>query len=119
MIRLAKRLGGRIMGNHGDGMMLVRADLCDRLDRLQAAAEQMTVRDLMQGIATIRTMAGAYGLVPVVMLASAFERAIQTQPRGCPAGLYFDRLRDAVGCSSADDATAEALLASVSIRLGG
>ena len=107
------------MGDSGDGMMVVRADLCDRLDRLQAAAERMTVRDLMQGIATIRTLAGAYGLVPVVMLANAFERAIQAQPRGCPAGLYFDRLRDAVGCTRVDDATGEALLASVSVRLGG
>ena len=107
------------MGDSADGMMVVRADLCDRLDRLQAAAERMTVRDLMQGIATIRTLAGAYGLVPVVMLANAFERAIQAQPRGCPAGLYFDRLRDAVGCTRVDDATGEALLASVSVRLGG
>lgn len=99
--------------------MVVRADLCDRLDRLQQAAERMNVRDLMAGIATIRTMAAAYGLVPVVMLASAFERAIQAQPRGCPAGLYFDRLRDAVGCTSLDEATSQALLASVHVRLGG
>jgi len=107
------------MGDQGDGMMVVRADLCDRLDRLQAVAERMTVRDMQQGIATIRTLASAYGLVPVVMLATAFERAIQAQPRGCPAALYFDRLRDAVGCTRADDATGEALLASVSIRLVG
>ena len=99
--------------------MVVRADLCDRLDRLQQAAERMNVRDLMTGIATIRTMAGAYGLVPVVVLASAFERAIQAQPRGCPAGLYFDRLRDAVGCTSLDEATSQALLASVHVRFGG
>ena len=101
--------------------MVVRADLCDRLDRLQQAAERMNVRDLMAGIATIRTMAAAYGLVPVVMLASAFERAIQAQPRGCPAGLYFERLRDAIGCQAqgetAGEEASEALLASISIRL--
>lgn len=107
------------MGCEPDGMMVVRADLCDRLDRLQQAAERMNVRDLMQGIATIRTMAAAYGLVPVVVLASAFERAIQAQPRGCPASLYFDRLRDAVGCLRLDEAAGQALLASVHVRLGG
>ena len=107
------------MGCEQDGMMVVRADLCDRLDRLQRAAERMTVRDLMHGIATIRTLAGAYGLAPVVSLAAAFERAIKAQPRGCPAGLYFDRLRDAVGCTSLDDATSETLLASIHIRLPG
>ena len=100
-----------------DGMMVVRADLCDRLDQLQRVAGRLTVRDMMQRIGGIRTMAAAYGLAPVVSLADAFERAIRAEPRGCPAGLYFDRLRDAVGCERLDDAASEALLASVSIRL--
>ena len=107
------------MGSEHDGLLVVRADLCERLDRLQLAAERMTVRDLMQGIATIRTLASAYGLTPVIILAEAFERAIQAQPRGCPAGLYFDRLRDAVGCAPTDAAAGQALLASVSIRFDG
>ena len=107
------------MGCETNGLMVVRADLCDRLDRLQDAADRMTVRDLARGLAAIRTLAAAYGLAPVVALAEAFERAIQAQPRGCPAGLYFDRLRDAVGCHPADAAASQALLASVSIRLGG
>ena len=53
-----------------DGMMVVRADLCDRLDRLQLTAERMNVRDMVQGIGAIRTMAAAYGLAPVVILAA-------------------------------------------------
>ena len=106
------------MGCHADGMLLVRADLCDRLDRLQATAGRMQVRDLVQGIAAIRLLAGAYGIEPVERLALAFERAILAQPRGCPASLYFDRMRDAVGCERLDAAASEALIASVSIRLG-
>ncbi len=101
-----------------DGLLVVRAELCDRLDTLQRAAERITVRDMMQGIATIRTLAGAYGLAPVVALAGAFERAILSQPRGSFAGLYFDRLRDAIGCQRTDEAASQALLASVSVRLG-
>ena len=101
-----------------DGMTVVRADLCDRLDRLQLAGERMTVRDLVQGIGAIRTMAAAYGLVPVVALADALERAIRAEPRGCPAGLYFERLRDAIGSRRLDKGAGEAMLASVSIRLG-
>ena len=106
------------MGCEPDGMMVVRADLCDRLDRLHAAAERLNVRDLVQGIATIRTLAAAYGLAPVVSLADAFERAIRSQPRGCPAALYFDRLRDAIGCTRLDEAAGESLVASISVRLG-
>lgn len=102
-----------------DGMRVVRAELCDRLDSLQRAAARMSVRDLSQRIGAIRTMAAAYGLVPVVALADALDRAVRAQPRGCPAGLYFDRLRDAIGCERLDDEASEALLASVSIRFGG
>src|SRR6185436_6195630 len=92
-----------------DGMMLVRADLCDRLDSLQQAAGKIALKDLVQRIGAIRSMAAAYGLAPVACLAEA---------RGCPAGIYFDRLRDAVGCRRLDDAASQAMLASVSIRLG-
>jgi hypothetical protein len=101
-----------------DGMMLVRADLCDRLDSLQQAAGRLSVREFMQQVGAIRTMALAYGLVPVATIAEALARAIAAEPRGCPAGLYFERLRDAVGCERLDAAAEQAMLASVSIRLG-
>jgi len=100
-----------------DGMLVVRAELCDRLDSLQRAAARMNVRDFSQGVAAIRTMAAAYGLIPVVCLCDALDRAVRAQPRCCPAGLYFERLRDAIGCERLDEAAGEALLASVSIRL--
>jgi hypothetical protein len=100
-----------------DGMMLVRAELCDRLEALQKASAKLAVRDFVGGLASIRTMAAAYGLLPVVCIADALERAIQAEPRNCPAGLYFDCLKDAIGCGRIDEAAGEAMLASVSIRL--
>jgi len=100
-----------------DGMLVVRAELCDRLDALQQAMARASVRDFSQRLAAIRTMAAAYGMIPVVCLCDAFDRAVRVQPRGCPAGLYFDRLRDAVGCQVQGEAASEALLASISIRL--
>ena len=97
-------------------MLVVRADLCDRLDALQKAAARLTVREFMSQIGTIRTLALAYGLLPVVAITDALARAIAAEPRGCPAGLYFDRLRDAIGCERLDEAAEQAMLASVSIR---
>jgi len=102
-----------------DGMRVVRAELCDRLEALQRTAARTGVRDFAQGVGAIRTIAAAYGLAPVARLAEALERAIAAEPRGCPAGLYFDRLRDAIGCERLDDAASEALLASVHVRFGG
>jgi len=105
------------MRAEADGMLVVRAELADRLDALQRTAARMSVRDLSRDLGAIRTMAAAYGLIPVVCVCDALDRAVRAQPRGCPAGLYFDRLRDAIGCDRLDDRAGEALLASVSIRL--
>ena len=107
------------MRHQEDGLLLVRVDLCDRLDRLQRSARNLQVRDLAKDLAGFRVIASAYGLTPLVSLALAFERALLAQPRGCPAGLYLERLRDAIGCERCDDAASEALLASVSVRLDG
>jgi hypothetical protein len=102
-----------------DGMAIVRAELCDRLDSLRAAAEKLNMREFVQGIGAIRTIAGAYGMIPVVCVADAFERAIRSEPRGCPAGLYFERLKDAIGCGAADagEDAATRMLASIQVRL--
>lgn len=100
-----------------DGMLLIRAELCDRLESLRKTAARMTMRELVQGIGTIRTVAGAYGMIPVVCVADAFERAIRAEPRFCPASLYFERLRDAIGCGAADEQAGPAMLASISVRL--
>lgn len=100
-----------------DGLRVVRAELCDRLEALQKTAGRMAVRDFVSGIAAIRTMAAAYGLMPVVCIADALERAVRLEPRGCPARLYFDCLRDALGCERLDEAAGEAMLASVQVRL--
>ena len=101
-----------------DGMMVVRAELCDRLEALQKVAARLTIREFMSQLSTIRTLALAYGLLPVAAVADALSRAIAAEPRGCPAALYFDRLRDAIGCERLDEAAGQAMLASVSIRLG-
>ncbi len=101
-----------------DGITVVRAELCDRLDSLQAVTRRMNMREFVQQLASIRMIAGAYGMVPVVCLAEALERAVRANPRGCPADIYFDRLRDAVGCGqTGSTAASEAMLASISVRL--
>jgi hypothetical protein len=109
------------MRDVGDGMMVVRGELSAQLDSLQRAMTRANVRDFSQRIAAIRNMASAYGMIPVVCLCDAFDRAVRAHPRGCPAGLYFDRLRDAIGCQAqgetASEEASEALLASISIRL--
>jgi hypothetical protein len=103
-----------------DAMMLVKAELCDRLESLSAMSHRLSAADFAQRVQGMRSLAAAYGLTAVVRLAEALERAVGRcgrDLRACPTALYLSRLQDAIGCEAADERTAEALLASVSVRL--
>lgn len=105
------------MRPEADGMMLVRAELCERLLSLQAAARRLSGREFNESVEGIKRLAAAYGLTPVVRVADALERAVAEDRSACPRALYLDRLRDAIGCERLEESAAEAILASVSIRL--
>jgi hypothetical protein len=105
------------MRMEADGMMLVRAELCERLASLQAAARRLSARDFSESVAGIKGLAAAYGLTPVVRVAEALQRAVAEDRGACPRALYLGRLQDAIGCELMEESAAEAMLASVSVRL--
>jgi hypothetical protein len=125
------------MREERDAMMLVRAELGERLaglERLWAqtstrasaragarAGARASARDIAASLSAIRNLAAAYGLLPAVRLAEALERAVahdgDRRGASCPAALYLDRLHDAIDCSRSDDQASEAIIASVSVRL--
>lgn len=107
------------MRAEADGMMLVRAELCERLASLQTAAKRLSGRDFSESVGGIKQLAAAYGLTPVVRVAEALERAVAEDRGGCPRALYLGRLQDAIGCERMEESAAEAMLASVSVRLCG
>ncbi|HEX8364126.1 MAG TPA: hypothetical protein VF603_02445 [Allosphingosinicella sp.] len=100
------------MGDNRDAMMVVRSELFDRLDRLKQLSGRASSADFERRLEGIISLAGAYGLRPVARLGEALR-----QGEG-PAPLYLERMRDAIRCERADEATAQAMLASVSVRLG-
>lgn len=101
-----------------DGMIMVRAELCDRLRTLQHCSSKRKSGNFQESIIGIRRLAAAYGLMPVVRLAEALERAAEDRSSGgCPTRLYLDRLYDAIGCERLDDEASQAMIASVSVRL--
>ena len=101
-----------------DGLVTVRAELCERLAALRAIPARAGSGDLLSAVTAIRRTAAAYGLTPVVRIAEALERAPMGAAGRRTADLYLDRLNDAIGCQRVDDAASEAMLASVSVRLG-
>ena len=108
------------MRAEADGMMLVRAELCERLASLQTRGAAPFGRATSpRASAAIRRLAAAYGLTPVVRVADALERAVAEDRGACPRALYLGRLQDAIGCERMEESAAEAMLASVSVRLCG
>ena len=105
------------MRPEADGMMLIRAELCERLLSLQETARRLSERDFAESVDAIKRLAAAYGLTPVVRIADALERAMAEDRGACPHALYLGRLHDAIGCERLEESAAEAILASVSIRL--
>ena len=109
------------MRDEQTGMMLVRAELSERLEELHDLSRRYRARDFAGSVRALRSLASAYGLYPVARLAEALERAIAEdwlqRSTTCPTRLYLDRLQDAIGCGRVDDQASEALLASVSVRL--
>ena len=101
-----------------DAMGVVRAELCDRLEALQRLSLRHPGRDISESVLGIKRLAAAYGLIPVVRLSEAMERAVKQQDNGCSPALYLDRLYDAIGCRQLDERASEAMIASVSVRLG-
>jgi hypothetical protein len=101
-----------------DAILLIRADLSERLESLRAQSRRASQRDFTDAVETIRRIASAYGLVPVARLAEALGHAAADGP-ACPRALYLSRLQDAIGCERMDEAASEAMLASVSVRLCG
>jgi hypothetical protein len=102
-----------------EAMMVVRAELCDRLERLRRLSGRHCRKDAKDSIEAMRVLAAAYRLTPVVRLTQALERAMaQDAASGRPPTLYLDRIRDAIGCERMDEDAAQAMIASVSVRLG-
>ena len=101
-----------------DPTMLVRAELCERLAALRGYAGRQGPRDFARTVAGIRSLAFAYGLMPVVHLADALERAARASTcGGRETALYLDRLQDAIGCRRLDEEASQAMIASVSVRM--
>jgi hypothetical protein len=105
-----------------DAMMLVRAELCDRLESLHAPARRLSAAEFAERVDGIRSLAAAYGMTPVVHLSEALARAVREggrDLRSCPTALYLGRLQDAIGCGTTDARASEAIIASISVRLSG
>lgn len=102
-----------------DGMMLVRANLCDRLDALERALAARGAFGVAAHADAIAALASEYGMGPVQRLAEGLSVALGDGGRGAAIGPWVERLRDSIGCEAVDDQAGTSWLASVFVRLAG
>lgn len=102
---------------HREAMMIVRADLCQRLKALERQAERGERVAFAATLRSMRDIGDAYGCAPVVSIVDAIGRLPMGAGHHRSAALYLDRLHDAIACDRLDERASEALLASVSVHL--
>jgi hypothetical protein len=105
------------MGMKQDGLMMVKAQIFDRLDAMTANIGRVSSRALLDHIDDIRHTAQTHGLDGVASIAVHLERAMAGGGGLETIRPYADAMRDAMGCQNLDPTATATLLASIGQRL--
>lgn len=107
------------MGMGAEAKLAVRAELCERIDRLAHELPHITSSRLAFAVDDIRRIACNNDLHPLAELARGLENAIAGSRGSMVVLPFLEAMSDAVGCDSVDPAVAQSFLASVGLRLHG
>jgi hypothetical protein len=110
---------GAKMGINQDALMIVRAQMIDRIDVLARAAGRVRSEQLMTQIDDIRSHARDCGMTVLAGLADQLQRGMGGARGSVTISAYVDAMRDAVRCDNADATMMASLHASVGQRLYG
>lgn len=101
-----------------DGSASARMELCTRIDTLARGLSRLSATALTQELEHIRRTAMQGGLVPVVTVVHAIDRALARGERGPMVLSWLDGLREMCGCEALDQQASDSFAASISVRLG-
>lgn len=106
----------RMDENGGDP---IREELAARIDQLHRDFRLLSLGELGRRADAIRQLARLHGYEPASRLAGGLGDALARDGRAAMIRPYIEGIREAIGCDPADPSAAEALLASISVRLAG
>lgn len=107
------------MGIAKDALMLVQAQMCERIDFLAAEMSRLSLSRLAHEVDALRQIAEANGLVPVVEIAHRLESELAASCGALMVGSFLEAMRDAVGCEPLDERATRTYLAAINQRLYG
>lgn len=106
-----------------DQNMLVQAEMLALLEGIPSSLVEKRPVQFLMHLDQIREKAAQHHLTALHDLSCAFEstlqQALQSGAGVVVADSYLGAMRDALQCGPVDRAMAEALMASVALRLGG
>src|SRR6476469_1597528 len=100
-----------------DGMLKVRADLCERIDGLKAAIPYASVAGLCDKASDVRHLAQQYDIRPVADLAWKLEGRLARGERGPSVINVLSLMREATESGRTDAQASNTWAAAASIRL--
>ena len=100
-----------------DGMLKVRADLCERIDGLKASVAFGSVSGLCEKASDVRHLAQQYDLRPVADLAWKLEGRLARGERGPSVIDVLHLMREATESGRCDAQAISAWAAAASVRL--
>ena len=100
-----------------EGMLKVRADLCERIDGLKAAIASAPIAGLCDRASDVRHLAQQYDLRPVADLAWKLEGRLARGERGPNVIDMLSLMREATECGRTDPEAASSWAAVASVRL--
>ena len=110
---------GQDMGQCAEARLAVKAELCDRIDRLARELQHISASRLAFAVDDIRRIARDNNLGPLGELARSLENAIAASGGAIVVLPFLEAMGDAVGCDSIDPLATQSYLASVGMRLHG
>jgi hypothetical protein len=102
---------------HQEGMLKVRAELCERIDGLRSSIPYAPVRGLCEKASDVRHLAQQYDLRPVVDLAWKLESRLARGERGSTVTDVLALMREATESGRTDADAADVWAAAAAVRL--
>jgi hypothetical protein len=100
-----------------DGMIKIRAELCEQIDGLKAAVAHGSIPGLCDKASSVRHLAQQYQLSPVADLAWKLEGRLARGERGPSVINVLSLMREATESGRTDAAAASAWAAAASVRV--
>lgn len=101
-----------------DRRLAARTEMCARIDAMAGAAAHMPPARLAMQLDDIRRVAHLHGMIPVLGVVRAMDRALSRGEHGPMMLAWMDTLRDACDCDREDESAGEAFAAAISVRMG-